>query len=286
MVTKRVARFATAPRTMRRMIDVLSSSVDEPALATTRRTSFPDRGLTMSPIGLLLDKVGGRVGEVSEVHQPRSNIGGRPVGVLPRQRPHLLLATPAAENAEEVERLGFEHQLHGPLANSPRMRSGGELQRPGRPLCEQVLSQYLGQRRQTRLNGIGLSVSDFAERVADVVLVRAHVIEELATSRLLDEPFDAGGEPFVDELFDWAILAVGDVSVDPRLRVAARHPTGAEVRGDSGHVGDRVADSPFGARGHPHGCGGISQWRHMIDDATTSCLVVRDQIQLCHDRGH
>jgi hypothetical protein len=46
---------------MRRTIDVLSSSVDEPALATTRRTSLPERGLTMSPIAvgstLLVDKI-------------------------------------------------------------------------------------------------------------------------------------------------------------------------------------------------------------------------------------
>src|SRR2546428_557577 len=46
----RWAPRAAAPRTMRRTIEILSSSVDEPALAITRRTSFPERGLTMRPI--------------------------------------------------------------------------------------------------------------------------------------------------------------------------------------------------------------------------------------------
>lgn len=66
----RVTPFATAPRAMRRTIEVLSSRVDEPALATTRRTSFPDRGLTMSPMATrssaLFDKIGNGIGEVRE----------------------------------------------------------------------------------------------------------------------------------------------------------------------------------------------------------------------------
>src|SRR5215207_6825794 len=112
LVTNRVTPFATAPRTMRRTIEVLSSSVDEPALATTRRTSLPERGLTMSPIPALFDKIGDGIGEMGEVIQPRTDVGSGSVGGAPRQRPHLALAAPAAEYSQQFERLGFEHQPH------------------------------------------------------------------------------------------------------------------------------------------------------------------------------
>src|SRR5688572_33157698 len=106
---------------MRRTIEVLSSSVDDPALATTRRTSFPERGLTMSPIAAgsvaLFDKIGHGIGEMGEIAQPRTYIGSGHVGILPGKSPHLLLAAAATEDAYELGRLVVASEPDGTLVS-------------------------------------------------------------------------------------------------------------------------------------------------------------------------
>src|SRR5688572_6594126 len=170
---------------MRRTIEVLSSSVDDPALATTRRTSFPERGLTMSPIAAgsvaLFDKIGHGIGEMGEIAQPRTYIGSGPVGILPGKRPHLLLAAAATEDAYELERLGIEHKPDRTLADRPGVPTTGECDCAGGAFGEQILAQQIGHGGQARVYGSGLSVAYLAEGVANVVLVRADVEEELAT---------------------------------------------------------------------------------------------------------
>ena len=84
-------------------------------------------------------------------------------------------------------------------------------------------------------------------------------------------------------LIERAVLAVGHVAVDPRLRIRTGHATRTEVGGDAGHVGQRVVDRPRRAgRHHTQGVG-IVECHDAIDDASASGRV-RNQIQFCSCR--
>ena len=187
---------------------------------------------------------------MGEVTQPRTDVGSGSVGGAPGQRSHLALAAPAAEYAQQFERLGFEHQPHRTLANGPRTSATRQGDRARGPFGAKILDQHFGQREQAAVQRVGVSVTHFAERVEDVVLVRADVEDELAAPRSLDERLDAGTEPFVDEAIEWAIPAVRDVAVDPRLGVGAGHAPRTEIHRNAGDVGHRVVNRPCGAGRH------------------------------------
>lgn len=230
----------------------------------------------------LLDKIGYRVGKVGQEREPRTQVGRRPVGVLPRQCPHLTRAAPPAEDAQQLERLSLECQLQWSLADRPRTSSSGEAHRTGRTPREQIFAQQIGHHRHAGIYGVGSTFADPTQCVTNVVLVRQPVEDELPATRPLDEPFDISREPLVHELLDRAALAICDVTVDPCLAVGAGHTAGAEVDGEAGQMGDGVADSPRGAGGDHDRRGGTGQGRHVVDDATADCSIVGNQIDLCH----
>ena len=78
---------------------------------------------------------------MGEETQPRTHVGIGTVGVLPGKRPHLLLAAATAEDADELEWLGIEHQPYRTLADRPRFATTGECHRAGGALGEKILAQ-------------------------------------------------------------------------------------------------------------------------------------------------